>query len=301
MARKTLCRHCLMEERDHPSARCPHFEPRPTRKRSTPPPATSGPADPSYVSGLVRQTLAQALHYVADLLVVDASIITSRAGGGEALARVVAAAAATEGTRAAPATDEARSAPRPMPATHAAPNGAPRDPRAVAIVGASLGAGQRALLVALAQAPAHTLSLPALTTITGRKRSTRDRLVQELGALGFVLKRGAHAVQATDTGLRALGDYERAPTGDALRAHWLRKLPVGHAEVLRVACAAYPHWIDRERIGAQTEHARSTRDRLIQELAARALLDAPRGQGRVRASDLLFSNPQPLAAIAGAS
>lgn len=91
----------------------------------------------------------------------------------------------------------------------------------------------------------------------------------------------------TPTGIAKLGAFDPLPTGDALREHWLRELPGGNARVLEFICSHYPNAVSRDAISSATGHARSTRDRLIQELQARQLVRAS-SRGIV-ASEELFS------------
>src|SRR5688572_25752542 len=64
-----------------------------------------------------------------------------------------------------------------------------------------------------------------LSVLTGYKRSSRDTYVQRLRERGYVGQDGEEIV-ATAEGLAALGDaFEPLPTGDALREHWLGRLP----------------------------------------------------------------------------
>jgi hypothetical protein len=96
-------------------------------------------------------------------------------------------------------------------------------------------------------------------------------------------------VVATDAGVAALGaDFAPLPTGDALRAHWLARLPDGERKILEVLIEAYPKAVDRERISEATSYQRSTRDTYLQRLGARRLV-AWEGRGQVRASEELFS------------
>jgi hypothetical protein len=148
-----------------------------------------------------------------------------------------------------------------------------------------LAAGQRAVLTVIAQ-HVSGVTRRQIMILTGRAKSTRDRLIYELKALGYVHDYGDH-LGATETGLAALGDYQPLPTGDALREHWLQELPEGNRRVLEVICQRYPQPVSRDEISAATGHAKSTRDRLIYELAARKLVE-PVAKKMVRASTELF-------------
>lgn len=153
----------------------------------------------------------------------------------------------------------------------------------------ALKKGQRAVLTVIAQ-HAEPVTRTNISIITGHARSTRDRLLQELKGLGCTHEDDA-GVTVTSIGRAALGaGFKPLPTGDALRRHWLATLPSGNAAVLEVICAAYPNDVAREAVSQKTEHARSTRDRLIQELIARRLVVPGATKGSVRANEALFSS-----------
>lgn len=179
------------------------------------------------------------------------------------------------GPRAAPPR-----APAPRPREEPPPKGLPSarpEP---------LNASQRAVLIAIAQHAAG-VARDQLSILTGYARSTRDRLLQELTRFGYVTGRGSLIV-ATDLGIGILGDFDPLPTGDALREYWLSELDEGGRRVLEVVANGYPDHVSREGISDSTGYARSTRDRLIQELARRKLVTSSRDG--VRASDTLFGD-----------
>jgi hypothetical protein len=152
--------------------------------------------------------------------------------------------------------------------------------------GESLPRGERAILTAAAQHP-DGVTREQLTVLTGYKRSSRDTYVQRLRERGHLEARGEQLL-ATQAGVDALGaDFEPLPTGDALRAYWLGRLPEGERRVLEVVVEAYPKPIDRERISEATDYKRSSRDTYLQRLGARKLVTTERG-GLVRAADELF-------------
>lgn len=145
--------------------------------------------------------------------------------------------------------------------------------------------GERTMLTAVAQYGDKGADKVQLSILTGYKRSTRDRLLQYLGAKGYVRSFG-DTVRATPEGMTALGGYEALPQGDALRDYWLKRLPEGERRVLEVVAAGFPEAVAKEVIDEKTNYKRSTRDRLIQYLAARKLVTSDRGT--VRASEELF-------------
>jgi hypothetical protein len=93
---------------------------------------------------------------------------------------------------------------------------------------------------------------------------------------------------ATDAGVAALGaGFVPLPTGDALRAYWLQRLPEGERRLLQVLVDATPNAVDREAISEAAGYRKSTRDLYLQRLGARRLV-VPEGRGAVRAAAELF-------------
>lgn len=162
-------------------------------------------------------------------------------------------------------------------------------PGVVSNDGSPLPKGERSCLAAAAQ-HRDGVTRQQLTILTGYKRSTRDAYVQRLRDRGYLAQADGRLV-STPEGDAALGqDFERLPTGDALRAHWLANLPDGERRVLEAAIAHYPDTTTKAEIDAATSFKRSTRDAYIQRLRARALIEASRDG--VRVVDALFGQPQ---------
>jgi hypothetical protein len=149
----------------------------------------------------------------------------------------------------------------------------------------TVGKGERVVLTAIAQHP-EGVSREQLSVLTAYKRSTRDRYIQLLAADGLI--NVDDSLTVTDKGLAELGDdFEPLPTGNALRGYWLNKLTGGEQQILALLCEEYPAEVTRGLVDASTGFKRSTRDRYLQLLAARKLIEVVRG-GNVRASDMLF-------------
>ena len=155
--------------------------------------------------------------------------------------------------------------------------------------GLKLGKGERAVLTAIAQHGGNDgASREQLTVLTGYKRSARDTYIQRLRAAGLIEERGARLF-ATGTGLDGLGDWERLPTGSALRQWWLERLPAGERRILDLVCeftAAAGRPAAREHLGESSGYKRSALNSYIQRLGARRLVET--GPDGVRASPLLF-------------
>jgi CRP-like cAMP-binding protein len=148
---------------------------------------------------------------------------------------------------------------------------------------ADLSKGQIAILQ---QVVRHgEVSKGALITLTGYRKSTRNRLLHELRALQCITERGSF-VYPTDEGRRRC-PMEDLPTGDKLMQWWLERLSDGQAVMLRAVAAAYPNAITREEAGGTVNYAKSTCNRLLHELQASQLVTVP-SRGLVRASEKLF-------------
>jgi uncharacterized protein len=144
--------------------------------------------------------------------------------------------------------------------------------------------GEARVLAALIQFPAG-LERSQLTVLTTYKRSTRDRYVQFLKEKGLAADAGGKIV-ATEAGISALPDAEPLPTGPELRNYWLTKLPEGERRILQLLVERYPESVPREDISDGTGYARSTRDRYVQFMQAKEIVEAS-GDG-VRAVETLF-------------
>lgn len=156
-------------------------------------------------------------------------------------------------------------------------------PAVAAKVQPRLPAGESRTLVAIAQHE-RGVTRQQLSVLAGYARSTRDRIVQTLQRHGFVETSGQRLV-VTAAGRAALpAHFEPLPIGKALLQHWLQELPEGERSVLDQAVRQHPAALQRDQV---TGYARSTRDRLIQTLLRRQLLDEP-SRGYIRASNTLF-------------
>lgn len=150
----------------------------------------------------------------------------------------------------------------------------------------SLGKGERAVLIAIAQ-HAGGVDKTQLTILTGYKRSSRDAYLQRLRTANLIEQHGDQ-ITATADGVAALGDsFEPLPTGEALRQHWLDRLSGGEKAIFELLISAYPHSLTTTDLTEQTSYQRSSRDAYLQRLASRKLITRGR-EGLVRASEELF-------------
>jgi len=178
----------------------------------------------------------------------------------------------------------------PTPQTSAPPHAVPatrRQETSSSSNGSDLNRGERKILVAIAQ-HSEGVDRTQLTVLTGYKRSSRDTYLQRLSAAGLV-DTSADLIRTTEAGLGALGpEFEPLPTGDALREHWMGKLPGGERRVFEMVITAWPNPVDREAISETTGYKRSSRDTYLQRLKARRLV-VETGPRQVRAAEGLFS------------
>lgn len=151
--------------------------------------------------------------------------------------------------------------------------------RAVHTAVVGLPEGERKILTAIAQHP-HGCTREQLTVLTGYKKSTRDAYVLRLRNRGYV---EADTLEPTAAGLAALGKFERLPTGRALLEHWLDRLPVGEAVILRRVASAPKRVVARDEI---TEYKKSSRDAYILRLRTRQLIVSVNG-GAIALSETL--------------
>ena len=160
----------------------------------------------------------------------------------------------------------------------------PRPQSAPTSADAPLGKGERTIFAAIHQHGSVTRE--QLTVLTGYKRSSRDTYLQRLRQAGYTVEDGAR-IYSTDAGVAAFGPIDTLPTGDALREHWLQRLPTGERKILAEVCKMGPEgYLARERVSELTGYQRSSRDTYLQRLSARRLVICERGC--VRAARELF-------------
>ncbi len=146
--------------------------------------------------------------------------------------------------------------------------------------------GEHKILVAVGQHNGRPVSRQELTILTGYKRSTRDAYLARLTSKALVECDAAGAT-LTAMGLDKLGHtFQPLPTGDALREHWLTRLPRGERQLFQILCLAWPKPQTRDSLSEQTGYKRSSRDAYLSRLLTRQLIIADGGV--VKAADKLF-------------
>ena len=145
----------------------------------------------------------------------------------------------------------------------------------------TLGKGEMLVLKALGSY-VEGVSREHLTVLTTYKRSTRDRYIQYLQQKGMVRIGSSGEILITQEGIDALGnDYEPLPTGQELVDHYLKTLPAGEVKILSALLDAEGHELSRDTLTEITGYQRSTRDRYIQYLQVRKLVESDRGSVRI--------------------
>ncbi len=282
-----ICCHCLREEAVHtPEWYCKNFEPRVRAGKRSKAPASGPGLD--YIQQAVRTTLSRTLHYVADLLMLDPKLVadaTSQllnnppSGAGQPLAW----------------SDRAGTPTPPTPKKLVEDKPTNRKHNGIVV----LDKAQRAVLMTLANFP-DGLTAVRVSLLTGYKRSTRNRILQELKSMGLVIEenrgdREKRAIKATDAGTQALhgsGGIAPLPPRHATRAEWKTRLPSGNATVFDYLCHHFPVWIERSDIDESLNFAQSTRNRMLQELKRLDLIEVHGTQVRA-ASELFDAHERP--------
>jgi uncharacterized protein len=152
----------------------------------------------------------------------------------------------------------------------------------------SLGAGERKVLIALAQNPEDRLDSGEIMILVGQKLRTIQTYLSRLRAPGFIEGDGSAGVQITQAGIEALGgEIPRLPKGAALREYWTARLPDGESKLLRSICEAYPDTCSMAQLIDATGQALRTVQTYISRLRARRLIEGNDRAG-IRASENLF-------------
>jgi len=153
---------------------------------------------------------------------------------------------------------------------------------------ASLGnSGKRRMLIALAQNQ-NGLTYTKLSILTGISQSGGTWRTYLGDLRGHNLVDPGEPVRITQAGLKALGNYEPLPTGQALIDYWRSRLGrSGKRAIFDAVLAAYPRGVAQEDVSARTgiSMAGGTWRTYLGELRGLELIV---GRGELRASEELF-------------
>lgn len=151
-----------------------------------------------------------------------------------------------------------------------------------------LSKGARTLLAAIVQHP-DGLTSEGMTVICGYKKTSRNEYLRQLfahGNLGALIVLTGDRYKATEAGMRALGSYERLPTGDALREYWLIKLTGGEHAIFAYLSSSRAAR-SRDEIEQSCGYKKTSTNEYVRKLRARGLVVGA-DTGSVRAADMLF-------------
>lgn len=147
----------------------------------------------------------------------------------------------------------------------------------------SISKGEMLVLRALASFASEGMTRAHLTIATGYKKSTRDRYINYLQQKMLVRVEGGRVfIEESES-----GNFEPLPRGEALIEHYLNTLPEGERKIFKVLTDAGGAPVDREAITNETNYQKSTRDRYINYLQTRELVENV-GRGLVRAAAQLY-------------
>ena len=148
-----------------------------------------------------------------------------------------------------------------------------------------LGKGPRAIMTVIAQAGPGGATRQQIAVLTGYKTRSITTYVSAGRQLGYI---EPGSLVATPSGIAALGpDYKALPTGDALRQHWLEKLPQGELRLFEVILSCYPGGASRSKMKEMTGYAERSITTYVSKLVSRQII---RKVGREWcAADVLFT------------
>lgn len=154
-----------------------------------------------------------------------------------------------------------------------------------------LGAAHRAFLTTLANRQSKDTARNQLAILSRYSSASShvDNTISSLRTRGLLVG-GPHSLRITDEGLAALGDYERLPSGDALRDYWVREMGAAGGKFLRALIDAYPGTMTRNEVaeaaGYSTESSHV--DNTLSALRTRELIEG--GPRELRASKELMES-----------
>lgn len=172
---------------------------------------------------------------------------------------------------------------------HVATMPTPRPPAGNGKGGATLAPAARKFLTALAQ-QARPLTRNKVAIFAGYSTASGhvDNTLTALRSAGYAVG-DRDAIQITQEGIAALGHYDPLPTGEGLRAYWMRTLEPAASKFLAVLCEIYPSSIERDELAVRAGYSPASGhvDNTLTALRSRDL--ATGGRLAIKASEDLFS------------
>src|SRR5579885_593469 len=130
--------------------------------------------------------------------------------------------------------------------------------------------GKIRILTAIAQDP-EGADREQISVLCDYRKSSRDTYIKQLRAEGLIEARG-DAFIATRAGMALLGsNFQRLPSGDALRRYWQERLKGGEKRIFEILIKVYPDAILRNDVDAG--YQKSSRDTFVKKLIARKLVE----------------------------
>ena len=115
----------------------------------------------------------------------------------------------------------------------------------------TLSPAETRVLIAIVQRPDHKgsrVQIGVMTEYTPSSGSFRN-IIGKLRSSGFIQYSGDDLI-ATESGIRAAGNYEPLPTDHAtILSNWCAKLPGPEKKILTAVCEVYPDTMTREELG----------------------------------------------------
>jgi len=152
-----------------------------------------------------------------------------------------------------------------------------------------LAAGERKILTALAQYPERR-SKVQVAVLTGYA-ATGGGFNNYLGALRSrgLIEGDGDRLMITESGIQALGSWERLPAGAALIEYWRNRLGKAERLILEALTQAYPDPLRKEEVAAKAGYEASGGG-FNNALGRLRTLELVQGRGELRASDDLFDS-----------
>jgi hypothetical protein len=148
--------------------------------------------------------------------------------------------------------------------------------------------GLRRILMALAQYPqGRSARQVGILAGLSSKSGSFSTYLSRGRSNGWIVGGGAH-LQITESGLKALGDFEPLPQGRELLEYWLNELgESGASRILRVLAEAYPQPMSKQEV-ADAAGLSSGSGSFSTYMSRLRSLELIQGSGELRASEELF-------------
>lgn len=155
--------------------------------------------------------------------------------------------------------------------------------------GTPIGKVHRAFLTVLANRQGKSTSRNQLAVFSGYSAKSRhvDNTISACRTAGW-LDGSSNALRITDAGLAALGPFDALPSGDDLRAYWIREAGAAPGAMLKALADVYPRTLSRDEVAEASNYSVQSRhvDNSLSYLRTLELIEGDRSA--LRASEELF-------------